>query len=143
MTAGCKGVDPGRTGGTDPYGDQDRIAEAMRQTREAEAAGARLRAAIARDRDRLIAFDALITLLEERNLRGDRQLDRQMRARVRQLQEEVGVPLPRSALRARSTTRLHAVLMDWQEALANLLLPNRFEFLDLGDTRDDGGSDGS
>lgn len=141
MTAPSVGVGAGQPGGTGPSGDQDRIARAGRQIRDAGVAATRSRAAIARDRDRLVAIDAMMGLLEERNLAGDRHLDRRLRARLRQLQEQVGAPLPRSALRASNTARLHAVLMDWQEALANLLLPNRIEFLGGGRSADEGRSD--
>ena len=58
-----------------------------------------------------------INLLEERHLTGERSFDRNLRQRLYGLEHEVGVPLPRKAVRARNTVRLHAALLDWQETL--------------------------
>ena len=44
------------------------------------------------------------------------------------------MPLPRKAVRARNTVRLHAALLDWQETLLDALRPERLRFADVHDT---------
>lgn len=73
-------------------------------------------------------LDALIGLLEERNLGGRRTVDRELRQRLRLLEAEIGFPLPRKVNRASSTTRLHAVLLDLRETLLDLFRPDRLAY---------------
>jgi hypothetical protein len=82
---------------------------------------------------RIAAVDQMIDVLEERHLKGDRALDRVLRRRLHHLEEEVGLPLPRKAVRARNTVRLHAALLDWQETVLDMLLPERLCFPDVHD----------
>ncbi len=84
-------------------------------------------------RERIAAIDLLLDQLEERHLTGERTFDRVLRQRLHRLEGEVGLPLPRKALRARNTVRLHAALLDWQETLLDLLLPERLRFPDVHD----------
>lgn len=84
-------------------------------------------------RQRIAAVDALISQLEERHLTGERTFDRVLRQRLYRLEEEVGMPLPRKAVRARNTVRLHAALLDWQETLLDAFLPERLRFPDVHD----------
>ncbi len=83
----------------------------------------------------LALIDAVIAVLEQRNLTGDRAVDRALRKRLRFLEAEIGSPLPRTAVRARNTARLHAVLLDWQETLLDRLMPDRLAYPDVHDNR--------
>jgi len=85
-------------------------------------------------RRRIGAVDRLIDILEERHLMGERTFDRVLRRRLHRLEEEVGMPLPRRAVRARNTVRLHAALLDWQETILDTLLPQRLTFADVHDS---------
>ena len=87
-----------------------------------------------RVRQRIAAVDQVINQLEERHLTGNRALDRVLRRRLRHLEQEVGMPLPRKAVRARNTVRLHAALLDWQETVLDALLPERLSFPDVHDS---------
>ena len=84
-----------------------------------------------RVRHRLAPVDDFITLLEERNLNGERTLDRGLREQLCTLEAMVGAPLPGQAARARNTAGLHAVLLDWQETLLNSFLPERLRHYGL------------
>jgi hypothetical protein len=86
-------------------------------------------------RQRIAAIDMVLNLLEERHLLGDRFFDRGIRRRVHCLEREVGIALPRRALRARNTVRLHAALLDWQETVLDALRPERSTFLDAHDSQ--------
>ncbi len=117
---------------------EDRLAHAVRDIWDDRTASARSRFDTARVQDQLAAVDALVCLLEERNLAGRRAMDRPLRKRLYQLQDQVGVPLPRKAVRARNTARLHAVLLDWQEGVLDLLIPKRLQFPDRYDVESEG-----
>lgn len=88
------------------------------------ASGARLR---------LRALDEAISFVEERNLAGERLVDRGLRQRLRGVEAHLGLPLPRKVVRARNTARLHAGLLDWRETLLDELLPGRLNFPDVHD----------
>ena len=88
-------------------------------------------------RRRLTAIDRLLDDLEHRHLMGDRTFDRITRRRVRGLESVVGLPLPRRAVRARNTVRLHAALLDWQEDLLNVIRPDRAEYTDADEGWED------
>ncbi len=77
--------------------------------------------------------DALIDLLEERNLGGRRTVDRDLRQRLRLLEAEIGFPLPRKVMRASTTRRLHGVLLDLRETLLDLFRPGRLAYPDVHD----------
>lgn len=81
--------------------------------------------------ERLHAIDAVLEQLEQRHLQDNREYDRLTRARIRSLEGRVGLPLPRKAVRARNTVRLHAALLDWQEFVLDDLVPERAELPDL------------
>ena len=72
-------------------------------------------------RERRAGLDELVAALELRNLEGERQIDRRLRGQVRGVEAELGVPAPRSVLRARNTARLHSALLDWMETAMNQL----------------------
>ncbi len=84
-------------------------------------------------RRRLRPLDEVISLLEERNLAGERIVDRGLRQRLREIEAHLGLPLPRKVVRARNTARLHAGLLDWRETLLDELLPGRLNFPDVHD----------
>jgi hypothetical protein len=107
------------------HADTERLARANREIREQALTALGRRRADAHTRQQLDAMDHLIGALEERNLRGDRRVDRAVRRWVRGLQNEVPVPLPRRVLRARSTARLHGALLDWMELVFRELAPAR------------------
>jgi hypothetical protein len=86
-----------------------------------------------RVRHRLAPVDDFISLLEERNLNGERTLDRGLREQLCTLEAVVGAPLPGQAARARNTAGLHAALLDWQGTLLDSLLPERLRYYDLRD----------
>ena len=111
----------------------DLIARADREIWDLRAASQRHRADAGRVRQRVAAIDALVAVLEERHLTGERTLDRVLRQRLYRLEGEVGLPLPRKAVRARNTVRLHAALLDWQESMLDTLLPERLAFPDVHD----------
>lgn len=103
--------------------DAERLGSANREIQDHESAADLRRTAAARTRRQLHLMDDLIGTLEERNLRGERRVDRSVRKWVRRLQEEVAVPLPRRVLRARTTARLHGALLDWMEGVFCELVP--------------------
>jgi hypothetical protein len=109
------------------------IAEASRETWQRRLDGLRRRLDGSHIRDRIAAVDALIGQLEERHLTGERTFDRVLRQRLHRLEQQVGMPLPRKAMRARNTVRLHAALLDWQETVLDALLPERLSFPDVHD----------
>lgn len=86
-----------------------------------------------RARQRLAAIDDMLATLEARHLAGERTFDRLTRARLRRLEKVVGLSLPRKALRARNTVRLHAALLDWQEDLLDDIVPERQLYADVYD----------
>jgi hypothetical protein len=114
--------------------DGDLIAQAGREIWERRLDALHRRLQDSSVRQRIAAIDSLINLLEERHLTGDRTLDRVLRQRLYGLEREVGLPLPRKAVRARNTVRLHAALLDWQEMLLDQLLPERMRFPDVHDS---------
>lgn len=132
---------PGPTGSPSPdsdvSADANLIGRAVSEMWERRIADVRERDARSRIRRQVAAVDALVTLLEERNLTGNRIFDRSLRQRVHQLQEEIGLPLPRNVVRARNTVRLHAALLDWQESLLDLLIPQRALLPDAHDSNGD------
>lgn len=113
--------------------DTDLIAQAGDEIWAQRAEAQRSRRDASTTRRRVAAIDALIGLLEERHLTGERTFDRVMRQRLYRLEAEVGLPLPRKAVRARNTVRLHAALLDWQETLLDTLVPERLAFADVHD----------
>ncbi len=114
--------------------DTDLIANAGREIWDSRTASQRQREESERVRRRMAAIDDLITVLEERHLNGERTFDRVLRQRLHHLEQEVGLPLPRKAIRARNTVRLHAALLDWQETLLDWMLPQRQSFADVHDS---------
>lgn len=114
--------------------DGDRIARAGSEIWERRTSSMRRRLGGSRVRSRVNAIDSLIATLEERHLRGERTFDRVLRQRLYRLQDEVGLPLPRKATRARNTVRLHAALLDWQETLLDEMVPERLRFPDVHDS---------
>ena len=83
--------------------------------------------------ERLHAIDDVLEELEQRHLQGNREYDRQIRNRIRGVEVQVGLPLPRKVARARNTVRLHAALLDWQEVVLDDLVPERAQLPDLED----------
>ncbi|MGH7723468.1 MAG: hypothetical protein ACRENL_11685 [Candidatus Dormibacteria bacterium] len=114
--------------------DTDLLAQAGREIWERRMAALRNRLDTSRIRHRITAIDSLINLLEERHLTGERSFDRILRQRLYRLEHEVGVPLPRKAVRARNTVRLHAALLDWQETLFDAMVPERMRYPDAHDS---------
>jgi hypothetical protein len=84
-------------------------------------------------RERLAAIDTLINLLEERHLAGVRAFDGGIRRRLHSVERQVGMVLPRRAVRARNTVRLHGALLDWQETVLDALRPERLMYADVHD----------
>jgi hypothetical protein len=113
--------------------DADVIAQGGREIWERRMASLRRRRDGSRVRRRITAIDSLVNVLEERHLIGERTVDRVVRRSLGRLEDEVGMALPRKALRARNTVRLHAALLDWQETLLDTLLPERLRFPDVHD----------
>jgi hypothetical protein len=113
--------------------DGDLIAQAGREIWERRIDDRRRRADGSQVRRRVAAIDRLINDLEECHLTGERSFDRVLRQRLYRLEAEVGLPLPRKAVRARNTVRLHAALLDWQETLLDELVPERLHFPDVHD----------
>jgi hypothetical protein len=111
----------------------DLIARAGREIWDRRIASLRRRVDGTRIRRRIKAIDLLIDQLEERHLTGERTFDRGLRQRLYSLEGEVGIPLPRKAIRARNTVRLHAALLDWQETLLDSMVPERSHFPDAHD----------
>ena len=116
-----------------PMPDTNRIAQAGREIWQRRVDALRRRVDGRRTRERIAAVDSLISQLEERHLTGERTFDRVLRQRLYRLEEQVGMPLPRKAVRARNTVRLHAALLDWQEAMLDALIPERLRFPDVHD----------
>lgn len=71
------------------------------------------------------AIDELLAELEDKNLLGDRNKERSLSQRLRVLESEVGLPLPRKVVRARNTARLHSALLDWQEQVLDAVVAVR------------------
>lgn len=99
------------------------------------AAGAwrRREASRRRMRRRVEAIDEVLDALEHMHLVRDRVISRLVRARLRRLEEEVGLPLPRRVARARNTVRLHAALLDWQDVVLDEVIPGRRRLLEEDD----------
>src|ERR1035437_399858 len=97
--------------------DGDLIAQAGREIWERRIDDRRRRADGSQVRRRVAAIDRLMNHLEERHLTGEGTLDRVLRHRLYRLHPAARRPLPRQALRARTTVPLHAALLDWQETL--------------------------
>lgn len=114
--------------------DGDRIARAGSEIWERRTTAMRRRLRGSRMHQRVVAIDSLIAILEERHLTGERTFDRVLRQRLYRLEHEVGLPLPRKAVRARNTVRLHAALLDWQETLLDEMMPERLSFPDVHDS---------
>lgn len=112
----------------------DIIARASQEIWDRRIASLHRRVEAAGSRRRIAAIDAFIEVLEDRNLEGTRTVDRLLRRRLHNLVREVGLPLPRKALRARTTPRLHAAMLDWQEELLDTVLPQRLSFADVHDS---------
>ena len=110
------------------------ISEADREIWDRWTASQRRLAAAADARRCVRVVDELIALLEERHLDGERTYDRVLRQRVRRMALEIGAEMPRSVERARNTVRLHAALLDWQEALLDAVMPARLEYADVHDS---------
>jgi hypothetical protein len=116
-----------------PPMNADLIALAGQEIWERRLASRRRRIDGSTTRRRILAIDSFVNILEERHLTGERTFDRVLRQRLYRLEQEVGMPLPRKALRARNTVRLHAALLDWQETLLDTLVPERQRFPDVHD----------
>jgi hypothetical protein len=114
--------------------DGDRIARAGSEIWERRTSATRRRIRGSRVRQRVAAIDSLIAILEERHLTGERTFDRVLRQWLYHLEHEVGLPVPRKAVRARNTVRLHAALLDWQETLLDEMIPERLHFADVHDS---------
>lgn len=123
------------------------IARASSEIRRFVEAAQRAAVRRAQARRRVAAIDELLAVLEARHLLRQRTMDRLLRARVRRLEQEVGLPLPRKVVRARNTVRLHAALLDWQEEVLDHVAPWRRRFPDvaadddLGDGEDEPGAE--
>jgi hypothetical protein len=113
--------------------ETDLIAQASREFWESRIATLRRRSHGSRVRRCISAIDSLINELEERHLTGERRFDPVLRRRLYRLRDDIGVALPRKAVRARNTVRLHAALLDWQETLLDTLVPERLRFPDVHD----------
>jgi hypothetical protein len=72
----------------------------------------------------IVATDALLSIIEERHLKGARK-SITMRGEWRSLLEGAGLTVPADIRDARSTVELHARLLVWQEELLSHLDPNR------------------
>jgi hypothetical protein len=116
------------------------ISAAARQTWSSRAAAAATASAHVRARRRVAAIDELLDVLELKHLSRDRAIDRMIRCRLRRLEQEVGLPLPRKAMRARNTVRLHAALLDWQDEVLDEVVPSRRALLE-SDEREGMGAD--
>jgi hypothetical protein len=79
----------------------------------------------ARARRRVGAIDEMLDVLERMHLNRDRVIDSMIRCRLRRLEQEVGLPMPRQVVRARNTVRLHAALLDWQDEVLDQVFPWR------------------
>lgn len=110
------------------------IARAAQQAWTARRSSIDRSAARHRTRQRLAAIDDMLETLESRHLAGDRTFDKLTRARLNRLELAVGLPLPRKAVRARNTVRLHAALLDWQENLLDEIVPERQLYPDVYDS---------
>ncbi|MDQ6846364.1 MAG: hypothetical protein M3019_02085 [Candidatus Dormibacteraeota bacterium] len=108
-----------------------RYGEPNIQLRNNRLATMRRHYATMRTRQKIAVIDEVIEVLEERNLEGERRIDRGVRKLVRRLEAEVDVPLPRQVLRARNTARLHGAVLDWMETVVDQLIPERRRFPDL------------
>lgn len=112
------------------------ISAAAAETWHAEEARRRDALRRLRARRRLETVDALLEVLERMNLERNRVVDRVLRARVRRVEREVGLPLPRRVVRARTPVRLHGALLDWQDTILDQVSPVRRSLLDLDELED-------
>ena len=105
------------------------IADAARDARTATSAARSRLAVHARARRRVDAIDEMLDVLELMHLARNRVIDRVLRCRLRRLEAEVGLPLPRAGVRARTTVRLHAALLDWQDVVLDEVVPGRRDLI--------------
>lgn len=110
------------------------IIEASHEIWERRTEAQRSRYERGESRRRIAAIDAFITLLEERHLNRESTFDPVLRRRLLHLEREVGLPAPRAAVMARNTKKLHAALLDWQEALLDAVKPERLRYADVHDS---------
>ncbi|HET9051723.1 MAG TPA: hypothetical protein VFO60_08465 [Candidatus Dormibacteraeota bacterium] len=115
------------------------IADAAREVRATSSAARRRLVLHARARRRVAAIDEMLDVLELMHLQRNRVIDRVVRCRLRRLETEVGLLLPRAVVRARTTVRLHAALLDWQDVVLDEVVPGRRDLLAFDDTADDSG----
>jgi transposase InsO family protein len=80
---------------------------------------------------RVAAIDEMLETLERMHLDRNRVVSRMVRCRLRRLEQEVGLPLPRRVMRARNTVRLHAALLDWQDEVLDEVVPSRRALLEV------------
>jgi hypothetical protein len=76
-----------------------------------------------RSRQRQLAIDELMEVVEERNLRDELSVDHAIQTWLRRLEREVGVPVATEVLLASNTVRLHAALLDWLETVIHDPIP--------------------
>ena len=112
------------------------ISTAARQTWAARSDSHTASLRRARARRRIAAIDEMLDELERMHLDRNRVISRMVRCRLRRLEQEVGMPLPRRVVRARNTVRLHAALLDWQDEVLDAVVPARRALLE-GDARDE------
>ncbi len=110
-----------------------RLRAASVQLEEARRALRARRDAVQQARRRILVIDELLTDLEEMHLRGSQPVGPELRRRVRTVEAEAGVALPRRVLRARDTARLHSAVLDWQEQVLDATVPARRELPDVHD----------
>lgn len=102
-------------------GEGSRLAAAAHEIRTLQLLSDERRRAESRLRAVLVAIDDVIALLEERNLDNMTACDRAVRDRIRALKAQVGIDPPARLVRARTTLRVHGMLLDWQEELTDRL----------------------
>ena len=101
-------------------------------TREHTRAGAR-RLRTEENQAHLERLQELMEEIELRNLGADRRIPDSLWRRIQALSDELPVQPPRDLWRAQMTTRLHDVMLRWQDALLDHITPQRRRYADRHD----------
>lgn len=75
----------------------------------------------------------LMDEIETRNLGSDRRVPDALWRRIQELADQLPVDPPRDLWRAQTTTRLHDVMLRWQDALLDHITPDRRRYADRHD----------
>jgi hypothetical protein len=103
----------------------------------AELEGARHRAElmsrVREQKAQVVRLDEVVEEVETSNLENGQHITAQVWDELAQLADRLPVPAPPALWRARTGSRLHSALLDWQDAVLDYVAPQRLRFVDRHD----------